>query len=545
MKISKTLLSAMAAAGLVGTASATTVDVYIAGSTAYRGAVTKAIEDVLSSNAGGTALGTYNVYEAASGSPQYGASQAIISGTLSDGNNYVVHTDWTGSAAGTSDVSTGRLLPFLPDTTATNALTYNGTSGYTGEAIVSSTSTPSVACTAAMSDSFANSVKSSIATAGAQTSGVVTSSSAGSVFATAIATAVLKPAGTGSTVSGNADRVGFLPFVWVAGVQSSSYNSGVAPFTNMTQEAAATLIDNGYLPLANLGIASDNTDYAFLIGRNEDSGTRICAQAEAQADSYKGGFSFGQTMKQYYLTFTAGAGSVQVDGSFPNDNTDSNGNLLPDNGQVEDGGTGTTVYDFGLWPSDAPLNTQVYLNWGTTGHSGQIGGGDVAKVLSSTNPVAGLTGTSLDGGNLLPDGYTSGSSLAYFVGYLGIADATGVPGITAQLSGSAVQSGSGTMLSYNGVPYSATNVLNGTYSFWSYEHMYYASAGPNATTDSNKLKIINDVANELFNRDAQTDSSGNTDTAFPPTAPKNAGILASHSPAYKRSAEGALIQPTN
>jgi hypothetical protein len=522
MKVSKLLLLGAALAGFASVASAQ-VEVYIAGSTAYRGGVTKAIQDVLARNGSFS----YAWDGGSAGKGVYGGGSAIFSGTVAGQGWTVVHTYWTGSVGGCVDVSASNALPYMADnvTMAAAVAPTNGTNGYGGGVNIYNTgyNTISHAPNVAMSDSFAASVALSVATAGAQTAGhgVVTSSSSGKVFQSVINNAGL------TQVSGSDSEsvVGLLPFVWVAGVQST----GSAPFTNLSQEAAASIINDGYVPMEQLGVAGDTSDYAFLIGRNEDSGTRVCAQAEAQSNSWNGGASFGAGMTQYYCTFT---GSPSTDGSFAAD--DYYGNGVTPLGNIQTGGGSATVADFGLWPADAALNTEKYLNWGTQGHSGQIGGGDVAGVLEASNPLV-LSGSSIDGG-FQPDNWVIGTSKAYFIGYLGLSDASGVP---------TTGSHPGVYLSYNGVPYSVANILNGTYTFWSYEHMYTCAHGNNVIA-SNALTVAKDICDKVYELDCQTDSSGNTDsTAGTDGNIKAAGIsLYLNSPDYSRSAEGALLTPT-
>lgn len=127
-----------------------------------------------------------------------------------------------------------------------------------------------------------------------------------------------------------------------------------------------------------------------------------------------------------------------------------------------------------------------------------------------------------------PNGYSSGGSLAtemnatnsnnvlpgWLVTYLGINDAGSV-------------NGGANALTYNGVPYlisnvqQTANVQQGLYSFWSYEHLFYRTAG----TLANVVTIANGLAAQIRNTDAAT-----------------SGILAT-SMAVQRASEGAPIVP--
>jgi hypothetical protein len=508
MKISKILLLGVAVAGFTAAASAD-VDIYIAGSTAYRPSVTKAILDVL------TASGT-NVNWGYNSSSNYKASAAIFSGTYG-GTPVNVHTFWTGSVAGCLDLTSDNVITgFVPDGVTESAATAPTTTGtnegaYGGGTLLNKTTSTSgtnyapasASIQVAMSDVDITSAALSVATG--SRSAATNMESAGTVEAGA---------------TGTAGTVGYLPFVWVAGAQTV----GSAPYTNITQQVAAQLINNGFVTAEQLGDtqSSATNDWVFLVGRNEDSGTRASAQAEAQASSYLGLKSFGQTMVQSYLVFQSGtggsqgAGTVQTDGAFPSDDTLGNGSEI---GSIETGGNGTVVTDFGYWPSDAPLNTETAINWGTAGHSGQISGGDVANMLAAENPLL-LSGTTVDGGasnfgltgNIPP--FVSGSSKCYFVGYLATSDFGGLS-----------TTGTAPALTYNGVPYSAANVDNGSYSFFSFEHCYVRNTGGNSIGTGTAKNVAYAIADELYHQDCATDSSGNTDLETVPTDPKVSGLL--------------------
>jgi hypothetical protein len=63
-----------------------------------------------------------------------------------------------------------------------------------------------------------------------------------------------------------------------------------------------------------------------------------------------------------------------------------------------------------------------------------------------------------------------------------------------------------TPLAYEGVPYSITNVENGTYPLWFYEKYYYQSSGATAPS-ANQLVIINALIGAITNSTYQTSSS--------------------------------------
>jgi len=78
--------------------------------------------------------------------------------------------------------------------------------------------------------------------------------------------------------------------------------------------------------------------------------------------------------------------------------------------------------------------------------------------LSGTTPVVDSVGFS-SGGSTGLQGLLNTAGAPAFVGYLGISDSNGV-------------NGGANRISYNGVAFSLPAVRNGTYSFWSYEHVF-------------------------------------------------------------------------
>ncbi len=512
---------------LSGTSSAT--QICIVGSTAYRGGVTKAIEDILGGSSNFDAAwvagshGQYNgneaIYYGTIQPTASGSNSALIGSLGGAGNNVVIKTYWTGSAAGCLDVSsTTNVSGFIPDSYLTSGT--GAISTYTAESDV-----PNIA----MSDSFATSVAESIYGA----------PSVGSAYSARITSANLHQAGTkGETVAG------IVPFLWVAGAQTGL---SAPPFTNISQQAALELCSAGRVPEMELNSStagvSNTTDWVFLVGRNEDSGTRICAQAEGHLGITTSVLSFGLSMNQFYVEFTANNGSVKTDGSFPNDDSDNNSQPLGPgqaNNLIQIGGTNCSVVDAGLWPSDAPVNTEPTIDYQAEGHSGQIGGGDVAAVLESINPLY-LNMELVDGGDGTLGIYwdhnnsTDLKQKAYLVGYLGSADATGIPGTAGC-----------TFLTYNGVPYSPANIQNGSYTFWSFEHMYYRTdTASNALgTGSVGRYFADDLGDVVALQDCQTNSSGVTDTSLTPGATSTVGGLFYNSNVfYTRTAEGQPVTP--
>lgn len=109
-------------------------------------------------------------------------------------------------------------------------------------------------------------------------------------------------------------------------------------------------------------------------------------------------------------------------------------------------------------------------------------------------PVSVVNGITFAEGN---GGYSSGGTLVttmikttaalngYYVSYLGLSDATNA------IAGGAVE------LKYNGVSYSLTNIQEGLYTFWGYEHLMYKS-----TLATVKKTVANTLATQIKNVDS-------------------------------------------
>jgi hypothetical protein len=450
MKLSSKTVALLGALAFAGSASAQTV-VHISGATTYRACVHQAICEILDSGF------TFNC----DNTNAYKAGAAVYVGKLNQGNpatdpSVVIKTYWTGSLAGVYDVSKpNAIASHYIDQNNVTLVTHNGfnaqgvpTFGAAYGLAAGFATEASAAPDVCLTDAFQSSCATAIGTA----------ATGGAAAKTAIKAVTLKAAGTAAKAGGKG-AVGLVAFQWVVGRTSATQ----ANVTNISQQNALTLATGGMVPVAQLnGLGgADLNKYLLQVGRNEDSGTRINAHAEANN-------GFGKPVIQFALSFS-GSTSNQADGR-------------------QTGGAGSTVTSFDLWPASAPLNTAPGINWNTDGHSGYIGGGDVKAVLQSTNP-ADLTVLTDTAGAL--SGFTTPATHAFFIGYLGTADAA--------VGGGAIQ------LNYNGVPFTVGNVQNGTYSLWGYEHMYYLPAF------SGTGKAVADaIADQLFTTDADVNNNNGT-----------------------------------
>ena len=459
------------AVAATGAASAANVDVYITGSSAFRGAVVQSITELLGPPPTGTGTAPYGAFEAsASGSNAVatstdgsfaGSSQQLIVGVpnstgttagLSASNTYYFHTCWTGSLGGITTLAYN-LTPqkptppggaagsvsnhaYLPDTVtiaplysagdAQGATTYGGESLGDDETTIDKGATGGTrAADAAFSDVF-------------QTSTQFTS-----------------PSLTGATVAGSGSTantdgiVGVVPFVFVANPDLSNYvPAGTASaintsFTtdNMTATNARALYSAAGLNIAqitgNTGDYDQSVGQIVATGRDADSGTRFTTFAET-------GFN-------------------PIGGTNP-----------PTQYQVATNGI----------VSKFPAQTLFVGTTAATSYG--VGASGYSSGKNERNALA-VNGTS------------TSSSHVYVVGSLGESDAITI----VKVGGTAAPS----YMAYNGVgyatsptatstsPFNRTLLEQGEYTFWGYEHCYLDPSTANAT-------VINAIAARVRSTDA-------------------------------------------
>jgi len=147
--------------------------------------------------------------------------------------------------------------------------------------------------------------------------------------------------------------------------------------------------------------------------------------------------------------------------------------------------------------------------------------------------------------------YNSGTIYTYFTNALGapVHDTSGDPGLT---SGGAVANtvlvltnSIGTVavqnikkgvaaLAYEGIPYSVTNVINGSYPLWYYENYYYITSPGTGTPSTAQLAVINTFYQSVTNANFQTN-----DPIFVGNFIPNSALLVG------RSSDGGPITPIN
>jgi hypothetical protein len=365
MKSLKALtLGLLAAGGMATTASAIPV-LHVVGSTAFRSPDTAAMIDYLS--AGGTKT-VYAVYDGTTGAVNahtiLGANAALLAnGTIGGATptaTIIISTYWTGSLAGVVDLAAANTTgAYINETDPAVIATFDSTTtppivstsydggvglGTAGSGYVTATAAPDLA----FSDSYKGTIAKETATASFNTQGITTSGGAGGTkytsigsytSVTALATAIAGSTVVDSGTAGNAftaGHIGVVPFEWVAGNVSDDATDR-AKLLNISQQTADSLITAGFIAQSQLTGTNGTTDqnnFFSLIGRNEDSGTRIGALSESQ---------FGVTGSPQQSFF---------------DGTNS-----------------------GLYPVE-PLNTEPALIWNTQGHSGYATGGNVGTALN-------------------------------------------------------------------------------------------------------------------------------------------------------------------
>ena len=526
MKLLKNLMVGALAAALPVSALAVSpvVTFHIAGSTAYRAPVSAAIINYLG---GSSAHALY------AGSSLLGGTASIFEGVPStgalSGQTVIIAANWTGSLSGVVDITTQNSIPFFDPanstvstdlasstsacTTTASASPNNKYGGGKSEAatLVSGTAIPD----AVMSDSFYTSIEQVVSSASGigfkgqptnnPNSAYDISPLTGDALASAIDNASLVEAGgvaTGSPVeTGSGGYLGIVPFEWVLGNLTNQEGSpasasspttpptGISvPFTNITQEQAAYFIQAGAAPFSLFGDTATNaaSTFVFLVGRNEDSGTRVDAYAEPQ-------LGFIPTPNQFLLSYSGTSATTSAQPA-----------PAANNG-LNTGGPTALVTGLTPWTKGTVLNTEANIYWpNDTGHGGYVSGGDVAKVIGT-----GVTQSSVAAAAkaLIPED-TNG---VYFMGYISIADAGGYiqPGATLSEATDAYTVYGGTCLTYNGVAYSQTAVNNGSYSFWSYEHMYYPDGnGTLPAIGTNQQTIADTIADSVAQTFASYDAGG-------------------------------------
>jgi len=217
--------------------------------------------------------------------------------------------------------------------------------------------------------------------------------------------------------SGNSDGIiGVIPFEWVA--------NNASTFTGMTSQLARTLFAKGKVHEEQFFGNSTDTNYVYLLGRDNDSGTRLTTVSES-------GYGTANAVKQYMPYPSTVTSGYTV------------GNAISS--------AGVTINSLQLCPTETVDGITL-----SSPQGGYSSGGSLSKALDSVWP--------------------SGSN---GVTYLGASDANNAEdiGTSATFDNGA---GAAKALTYNGVAATTNNIETGLYTFWGYEHIYYLATDANA-----------------------------------------------------------------
>lgn len=460
MNTARIIAAGSLAVGFASFALATPIDIYVSGSTAYRTQCTD--EEIVVASAGltgaGYSAGTqpgegYTSSSAFSVSNLEGSSVSVVHGYDAAGNEIIFHNHFTGSTAGLVDLcanntTVGFISAGIPAVGSTAV-------GLSGSGI---TTAPEVV----MSDEVYTDAAAVLASTGDNTTG---KNAAVSIKTTNI-----------PTEAGSHPYVGSVNFEWLAGALASGAPSPNSPINNLTQDNAEVLLTSGQLG-ANFvtGNTNDASSVIVFIGRNEDSGTRTLTQAESWANGTGNSFGLGASTVQYLVTQSGVL--APTSSGYSSLSADANGITgLQEWPQYNWNGSNYTTKAAGGWS----LYTESSITWASLGHSGYNGGGDVAAILASPNPVVSAS----------VSGIPTGFNQVYIVSCIGTHDAS------SALSASPAA----TALKYNGVTYSINAVESGQYPLWNFEHCYYLTGSqPNGLATVANGSIIETDANALAN----------------------------------------------
>jgi hypothetical protein len=228
--------------------------------------------------------------------------------------------------------------------------------------------------------------------------------------------------------------VGVVAFKFVAS------KSAPATVTNITSQLAQNLFSAGRAKLSLFTGNLNDTSFVFATGRDPDSGTRLNQSAEI-------GLGPVASVKHYQPS-------------------DANGAVLNT--------AGGSVAKNVPWPAGT-VNTVAV----PTFNGGYASGGRLALAMGNTTD----TMQNVDAnGQPLPGAAATGG---FYIAGMSTGDAT-----TAITNGAKE-------LTYNGVAYSAANVVQGLYTFWCYEHVYYRSTATAAVA-----AVGDKLANQILTTDA-------------------------------------------
>jgi hypothetical protein len=511
MKLNKFVAAGLLALASITGASAQTI--HIVGSTAYRAAVNDAIRSIL---APGYTFATTGTSVASTFYGMGGNSTCLWSGTIASGftgagSAIEIKTAFSGSIAGLADMCQGVKSSYV-----------NDSASYSTSGTPSATAGDSEVADMAWTDTDAPTDELVVQHA---------LSTTGTTAYRAISTNITNLTEAGTLASGEEGQ----GIVYFELVEEALTSGSTSPFTSLSTDNLESMIQNGYISLAQVNgstsAAAQTTDI-FLIGRSEDSGSRanVFACATQGATSLIGSVNTIQ-----FLPTWSGAVQSYTDHGAATAGLASN--------SVEEGGTGSTLTTLQYWPAHWGLNSDPTIYWSQGGHSGYNAGSNVALALSGTDPITGVNvylTSNRSGTSYTPTGSHSTPTGTYVVGYLAGSDAvTCTGGVVTSLN---TTGAAATRIAYNGVQYSQAAVLNGSYNLWGYEHAYYLSTNANATATV-QAEAIADIADEVYSVTAEDNANftqnSSDDSAVGIFIPGNGNAAAEATELVTRAAPGA------
>ena len=393
MKIKNILAGAMFA-GLTASASAQTTEITITGATAFRQATMQAIYDAYTSvGALGTAFNVCHDFTGNNLSQLIASNKAVFSGTFPGiTGTTVIRTSFNGSAEGLNAIAGNNNPTFL----TAAAL------GTPGAVIKGATTTPTE--TLRPKFSFSDVYQSS----------------------TPVDNVTLNPADA---------TVGVVTFCMIA-------NEGApADLTNVTNQQARALWENGIQKLSIFTGDPNDTDYVFATGRNDGSGTRAAYLTEWT-------YGVAKLVNQYITTKTGGNGTITKITAVPANGTGT-GNTETSGASNASTLWGNTAVGNGGYSSSSALRTVMgYTSSNVTVYDGTT----QTAVIENANILLLTWLSSADSLNAATNG---GKILSY----------NGVSVTPIAAAGSYLASG------FSEADFK--KIASGTYSAWSYQHLYY------------------------------------------------------------------------
>ncbi|MBB5033760.1 hypothetical protein [Prosthecobacter vanneervenii] len=284
--------------------------------------------------------------------------------------------------------------------------------------------------------------------------------------------------------------VGVSPLIFYAspGFPGSPVNSFGATYANgtylpnITTQLGQLLYTTGVIRLSQFTGDSAHEKYTvFAIGRNTDAGQRFGAYTEL-------GLGTTTAVSVWLPTFST---PQTVSGSLT---------------------YGGVVGSQQLWP--VGTSNSIYLPVTDIGNGGYPTGATLAPTLTTTLSTA----AAQTGGNTDALG-------GFYIGYLTPSD-----GNASVVNASIPTANQGVALRYNGVPYSAANVKNGSYTAWVYNRIIRRPGS--AADPSSAASTVRDFANALRDQILNVDATN------------GGGILIDSTFRVARYTDGGLVIPT-